>query len=373
MSNTLDSSEVREKFPTLSEIVYLNNASTGIMPAATVDAMKDYLINRVNMLGKFDETLSMYKEIRQALADLLGGREDQYGFVPSTSAGINSLGHSISYPRDSNIVVCDLEFPANYVPWQNVRRLYDVELRVAKSNDGAIPIERFKELIDNNTRVVAVSQVQFGSGYRTDLKRLAALIHSVGGYLVADIIQAAGWADTNLVAEDVDFATAQAAKWLVGPIGAGFVYVSDRIINDLVPRFLGWWGVKGITDFEYKEREPLKDAKKFQVGSPSGIAYRGFLESLKILLEIRGKTRERIALDNANYLRKRLEEIGVSRYDFGPNNSPIVSCVPENVEELQKRLHEKNIRCSVRNGRLRVSPHFYNTYEEIDIFIDHLG
>ena len=109
----------------------------------------------------------------------------------------------------------------------------------------------------------------------------------------------------------------------------------------------------------------------FQVGSPAMIAYVGFMESLKLLLDIPGAVRERVALDSAEYLRKRLAEEEVEFYDFPEKNrSPIVSCKPDDVEELQKKLHEKNIHCSVRNGRLRVSPHFYNTHEEIDRLLD---
>ncbi|MFX1369604.1 MAG: aminotransferase class V-fold PLP-dependent enzyme [Promethearchaeota archaeon] len=358
---------IEERFPTLSTMTYLNSAATGMPPITTVNAMKKYLDDRIDAKGSFEETLNKFKAIRELLANLLGGREDQYAFVASTSAGINSFAHSVQYPSGSNIVLCDLEFPSNYIPWQNVSRLYNTDLRVVESKNGAAPLEMYKELVDENTRVVAVSQVQFSSGFRSDLKALAKLVHDVDGFLVSDIIQGAGWARTDLVREHVDFAAGQSAKWLIGPIGAGYIYVSDRIIDKVIPRFMSWWGVKNITEFEYFEREPLLDAKKFQIGSPAMVAYVGFLESLKTLLEIPDKIRERAAMDNAEYMRKRLTEIGIDYYKFPERNrSPIVSCKPNDVENLHKKLHEERIICSVRNERLRVSPHFYNTHEDID-------
>jgi cysteine desulfurase/selenocysteine lyase len=374
MADLIKPQFIQEMWPTLADMTYLNNASTGIPPKTTVEAMKRFLENRVHALGDFQETLALYREIRENLATLLGGEYHQYGFVPSTSSGINSFAHSIEYPQGSNIVLCDLEFPANYIPWQNVRNLYGPELRVVKSNDGAAPVESFAEKIDENTRVVAVSQIQFGTGYRIELERLAKVAHEHGALLSVDVIQAAGCFDADLPRAGVDFATGQAAKWMLGPIGAGYVFVGKPVMDELKPRFLGWWGVEELWEFGYFERTPLPDARKFQVGSPTAIAYVGLLESLKILLQIPSRNRRQKALENANYLRKRLEEMRIPYYEFGPdNNSATVSAAPEGVEEIQQGLMKNRIICSVRNGRLRISPHFYNSTAEIDTLLDHLG
>lgn len=373
MPHIIDPEFIKARFPTLSEMTYLNNASTGIPPQRCGEAMQSYLDDRMHAVGDFEETLATFTRITENLAKLLGGSKEQYGFVGSTSMGLNSIGHAIQYPRGSNIVICDIEFPSNYIPWQNVSRLLGVELRVMKTTQGAAPAKEFEKLVDENTRVVAVSHVQFGTGYRSDLAELSRIAHQNGAILVADIIQSAGWADIDLEKWDVDFAAAQAAKWLLGPIGAGFVYVSKRIMDQLSPRFMGWWGVKDIANFSYFEREPLPDARVFQIGSPAMVAYVGFLASLDVLLEMDGKKREGAAMENADHLRSRLDELGVPCYDFGDShNSAIVSCEPEGVEALQKELAKNDIHCSVRNKRLRVSPHLYNTTQEIDRLVEHL-
>jgi len=373
MKELIDPKFISGQWPTLREMTYLNNASTGIPPLNTFNAMKEYLDNKVKAIGKFEDTLKAFKEIRQLLALLLGGDYSQYAFVPSTSEGINSLAHSIDYPTGSNVVICDLEFPANYVPWQNASKLYGFDLRVVKSEEGAVSRDAFSNQVDENTKVIAVSQIQFGSGFRSDLNQLKKLAHENSALLSVDIIQAAGCFDTDLAKIGVDFATGQAAKWLLGPVGAGYIYVGQSVMDKLNPRFIGWWGVEELMDFEYYERTPLPDARKFQVGSPAMIAYVGLLESLRILLKIPGRIRERVALDNADYFRKQLSEINIPFYDFGRNhNSAIVSCKPQDVEEIHKELMKNKIHCSVRNGRLRVSPHFYNNYDEIDRIIGYL-
>jgi len=371
MTDMIDPQVISNLWPTLSEMTYLNNASTGIPPKNTFDAMKQYLDNKANAIGTFKDTLANLKETRQLLAQLLGGHYSEYAFVPSTSAGINSFAHSIEYPKGSNIVLCDLEFPANYVPWQNVCNIYDVELRVVKSVDGAMQTDAINEQVDEDTRVLAISQIQFGSGFRSDLKEMADLAHSNGAYLSADIIQAAGCIETDLAKSGVDFATGQSAKWLIGPIGAGYVFVGTSIMDELKPRYLGWWGVEQIMEFGYFERTPLADARKFQVGSPAMISYVGMNESLKTLLKIPGKTREQTAMENADYLRKRLSEIDIPFYDFGSKyNSAIVSCEPPDVEKLHEEMLKDRIHVSVRNGRLRISPHFYNNHKEIDTIVE---
>ncbi len=371
MTQGIDRGFIDTNFPSLKRMVYLNNASTGIPPRPTIEAMKTYLDNRTEALGSFEETLSTFKGLRSKLARLLGGQASDYGFAPNTSEGLNALAHSIEYPSNSNIVICDLEFPANYVPWQNASRIYNAELRVVQSEAGGLKIDDFENMIDNNTRVVAVSMVQFGSGYRVDLPELAKIVHEHDALLAVDIIQAAGCLDIDLPAIGVDFAAAQAAKWLIGPIGAGFVFVSRRIIDDLKPRYMGWWGVEDTEDFSFHQRMPAKDATKFDVGSPAMVAYVGFDKSLDVLLQIPGKVREGAALENADYLRERLSEKGIDYYKFDDKNrSAIVSCSPDHVDAVQKKLEKSNIHCSVRNGRLRISPHFYNTRAEIDKLLD---
>jgi len=363
----------KTEFPTLNKMVYLNNASTGIMPQKTIGAIGKYLQNRVSAKGDFEETLATFDRIRMSLEKLLGGTHEEYGFVPNTSTGLNIFANGLDYPKGSNIVICDLEFPANYIPWQHIARRKDIDLRVVKSQDGAVSDHDFLDAIDENTRVVAISMVQFASGFVADIEVLAEAVHEVGGYIAVDIIQAAGWKKFDLHEMDVDFATAQAAKWLIGPIGAGFLFLRKELLDVVTPAYLGWWGVKNMEEFGYSMREPLDNARRFEVGSPAMMAYVGFLKSLELLLDIPAKKRETAALEVADYLRNRLDESGIDYYGFEDDNrSPIVSCEPADAELLQKSLLEEKIHCSVRNGRLRVSPHFYNTKEDIDLLVDQM-
>jgi selenocysteine lyase/cysteine desulfurase len=354
-------------------MTYLNTASTGVPSKPVLDAMNLYLTKRTKARWKTENTADLYDQVKTNLSRLLGGDASQYAFVPSTSAGLSGFGNAIDYPKGSNIVLCDMEFPSNYIPWQIISRLHGVELRVVKSNEGSAPAEAYAELIDENTRVVAVSHVQFGTGYRSDLKKLADLVHSHNGFLAADIIQSAGWDHVNLPGLGVDFAAGQPTKWIAGPIGAGYAYVNNEIMSQLHPIYGGWHSVKDHRNFGYFEREVKEDASMFEGGSPALVAYAGFNEALKILLSMPDQSGRFTAMENASYLRKRLDEKGIAYYDFGEHhNSPIVSCAPTDTETLESTLLKDGIITSVRHGRLRVSPHFYNNYDEIDRLVDRL-
>ncbi|MFO7837055.1 MAG: aminotransferase class V-fold PLP-dependent enzyme [Candidatus Thorarchaeota archaeon] len=373
MTPHLDEDLVRELWPTLSSITYLNTASTGVPSVPVAEAIDRLVKNRSEANWTSEDTQQLHDAVKAKLSMLIGGSAFEYAFVPSTSAALNAFGHSIEYPAGSNIVICDLEFPSNYIPWQNIASRYNVELRIAKSRNGAAPAEEFRKLIDSNTRVVAVSHTQFGSGYRSDLRPLAKAVHSNDGFLVADIIQSVGWADINLDEAKVDFAAGQATKWIAGPIGAGYAYIRNETMQYLNPIFLGWRSVKRHRDFTYAERQPKEDASMFEWGSPPLIAYAGFSAALDVLLNIPAKTREETALDNASYLKEQLNKKDISFYDFDDeHDSPIVSCQPSNLKNLQNELKKEGIFCSVRHGRLRVSPHFYNTHHDIDRLVHHL-
>jgi selenocysteine lyase/cysteine desulfurase len=373
MTKRIDYSFVTQNWPALLDMTYLNTASTGVISQPVVEAMNKTALMRSRGEWQNQNTADMYAQIKQSLSNLIGGSPQQYAFVPSTSMGMNVFGHSIEYPTGSNIVLCDLEFPSNYIPWQNISKRYGVELRVVESENGAAPTSQFEDKIDDSTRVVAVSHVQFGSGFRSNLKELARIAHDHGALLAADVIQSVGCKNIDLEAEGVDFAAGQATKWIAGPIGAGYAYVDKDLLPELNPIAPGWRSVKDHRTFEYYERESSEDASKLEGGSVPLVVYSGFAKALELLLELDDSEREFTAKDNGIYLRKRLAEEGIEHLDFGEeHNSPIVSCLPDNVDTLEVALKKDKIYSSVRNGRLRVSPHFYNTYKEVDALVSML-
>ncbi|MHA1792552.1 MAG: aminotransferase class V-fold PLP-dependent enzyme [Promethearchaeota archaeon] len=362
---------IKNQFPSLENITYLNTSSEGIPPVVCLEEINRYFKTRLDGTSIFQEVIDMFKDVRGLLSKLLGGLPGNYSLITSTTDAINAAAHSIKYPPGSNIVLCDLEFPANYIPWFNLKNFKDVEVRVVKSQNGAVFINQFENLIDHQTVFVAISHVQFSSGYKVDLRKLTNIAHERGALVLADVIQSAGAIDLNLKKIGVDFAAGQATKYLIGPVGAGFLYVSDACLENVMPIYAGWWGVEDGENFGFFERKLLPDARKFQTGTQSIISYFGFKESLRLLLELGNETRQNLAMECANYLRKRLQEENIKYLAFSPDNSShVVSCEIKSLDNSFKTLIKSKVYTSKRNGRLRISTHFYNKKEDIDKLLD---
>ncbi|MBD3188360.1 aminotransferase class V-fold PLP-dependent enzyme [Candidatus Bathyarchaeota archaeon] len=353
---------IDEEFPSLRSITHLDNSSVGVPPMSAMNAMERYFKGRIWGTTSFHEIVEMFEDVRYLLSELLGGTPSNYALQTSTTDAINAAAHSIPYPPGSNVVICDLEFPANYIPWFNLKSFNDVDVRVVKSRDGMVSLDDFNEAIDNNTRVVSVSHVQFSNGFKIDAKALAKLAHDHDAFVMLDIIQSAGVINFDLEALGVDFAAGQATKYLIGPIGAGYLYVRDAMFDRVKPRYMGWWGVQDMENFEFGERIPYKDARMFQVGSSPIICYQGLRESLKCLLSIPGEARERASMLVANEIRELLEANGISHGNLSPRcRSHVVSIVVPDVDAMHKQLLKQRIYTSVRGGNIRASTHFYNS------------
>nr|MDO8116025.1 aminotransferase class V-fold PLP-dependent enzyme [Candidatus Sigynarchaeota archaeon] len=369
----VDDTFLDHHWPNRHDVINLNNASEGTPPISALDAITTYFKNQVEGRVSIKEIVSMLDDVKLKLALLMGGEPKDFAFMPNTTEAINAAVHVITYPPGSNVVLCDLEFPANFIPWQNLRQFNDVEVRVVRNVNGSVPLEAFAEKVDTKTRAIAVSHVQFCNGFKSDLPTLSKLAHDHGACMVVDVIQSVGVIDFDAENTGADFIAGQATKWLLGPIGAGFLYVKPDLQQALHPRYAGWWGVDDVENFTFKEHMLAPDARKFQVGSPAIGCYHGLRAALDVLLQVPGSVRERRAMDAANHLRKRLDEARIKQVDFpAERRSPIVACEPPDVNGAFKRLVARRILCSIREGRLRVSPHFYNTKGDIDRLVDTL-
>src|SRR5205814_10490005 len=154
----------------------------------------------------FRSWLAVKEEARKLLADLLGARSEQVAFVRNTSDGLSTVANGLTWKPGDNIVTFSREFPSNIYPWLRIRDVFGVEVRMCEERDGRIDPAELESLIDRNTRVVAISQVQYGSGFRIDLKRLGRIARQHDALLVVDVIQALGVIPTAIDEEFIDVA-----------------------------------------------------------------------------------------------------------------------------------------------------------------------
>lgn len=367
--------ELRALFPITNRSIYLNHAAVSPPPITTIQAVEAQLRDvHENGSINFRDWLAVKEQARQLLANLLGARPEQVAFVRNTSDALSSVANGLNWRRGDNIVTFSREFPSNIYPWLRVRDAFGVEVRMCEERGGRIDFAELSSLIDQNTRIVAISHVQYASGFRMDLERLGRLARQRDTLFVVDAIQALGVVPTNVDAEFIDVAAGAGHKWLLSPEGVGYLYLSDRARERIQPTLVGWVSVPNPDDYFNYEQGWNRGALAWETGTgPSALIY-GFKASLELLT--------RFGVQNiADYLEELTddlcERLAAKRYQVvssrAPGEKSQIVCIrpPEGLSAmaLYHQLHTRKIITAPRGGRLRIAPHFYNTQREIEEFV----
>jgi selenocysteine lyase/cysteine desulfurase len=362
----------RAQFPVCDEYVYLNHAAVSPLPLAAKLKMDQYLKERTEhgAANYPDVIWQLLINGRKLGAQLLHTNPDQIFFVRSTSQGLGVAATGIPFAAGDNLVLVEKEFPANLRPWMPLKRR-GVDLRMVPQKEGRVLIEDLAAAIDDRTRAVSLSFVQFLSGFRADCAAVGELCRKHDALFVVDAIQGIGAFDLDVEACKVDFISACSHKWLLGPEGAGLGYASPRALERIVPALEGWLAVENPFDF-FDLEQPLKStAARYEEGAYNSVGLAGMLGSLELLLSIGiDQLSERI-IGLSDYVVEGLQERGWqvhSPRETKAEKSGIVLASKEGVdsEELGKKLKAEKIELSLRAGALRIAPHGYNTTQDLD-------
>lgn len=368
-----------EEFPIIEKCAYLNHAGVGPLPRRSAARMR-MLAEWVSCSGDrhWMERQEEAERVRGLAARLLGAREThEVAFVENTSSGLSLVAEGLDWRPGDNVVGADFEFPSNVYPWMNLEAR-GVEYRRAAERDGRIDPEELISLLDDRTRMLALSWVEYASGFRSDLARLGRACRERGVLFVVDVIQGLGALPLDVERDFVDVAVASAHKWLLGPEGIGILYVSDRVVEQLRPVRAGWRSVRELFQWADFDLAWGEGAKRFESGSLNVYGIVALGGSLEILLAAGAATIEPWVLALADRGARGLADLGfavVSSRRPG-ETSGIVTAVPptgHDAVDLAKRLNERDVVLAARAGRLRISPHLYNTEAEVDRCLEVLG
>jgi len=368
----------RSQFPALQQYTYLNSAAVSPIPRVAVEAVVSQL-NDVAGHGSehYTDWVATKDRARSLIAGMLNVRPEQVAFMRNTSDGFAAVANSIEWKKGDNIVSFDGEFPANFYPWRMVRDRYEVELRLCPERDARVDMDEFISLIDSNTRLVAISAVQYASGFQADLERIGRAARRVDALFAVDIIQALGAKGFDLPAQFVDIASGASHKWLCAPEGCGMLYLSDRAREMLEPSFVGWISVETPWDFADREQPFKPNALAMESGTGASALFYGLEQSLKLLTETGLGRIENYLNDLTDQL---CDSLAGRQYDIlssrAPGERSSIVCIKHtngmHCNEIAKHLQERDIIVSPRIDRLRISPHFYNNSEDIDRLIEAL-
>jgi selenocysteine lyase/cysteine desulfurase len=366
------------EFPITERYAYLAHAAVGAMPRRTAQRMAA-LAESVSLTGDrlWSKRNEMVEETRGLAARLLGARRPhEVAFVENTSTALSMVATGLAWRAGENVVGARLEFPSNVYPWMQLSEL-GVEYRQVPERSGRIDTDELLAAVDEGTRIVALSWVQYASGFRCDLPRIGRFCRERGILFVVDVIQGLGGLVLDVERDGVDVAAASAHKWLLGPEGIGILYVSDRVIECLRPNRSGWRSVRSSLNWIDYDLTWSAGAKRLESGTLNVYGIAALSGSLSLLLEAGPEAIERRIHALVDRTAAGLAALGfslVSSRRPGETSGILTATHPDHAPDaLVERLAEQGILVTARAGRLRIAPHFYNSEEEIDRLLAALG
>lgn len=368
----------RHEFPVVEKCVFLAHAGVCPLPRRVAEAVAQY----ARAGTEYDQERIIYPEIlsetRQIAARLMGCTADEVSFVGPTSMALSLIASSWPWRRQDNVVIYHDDYPSNVYPWM---ALADRGVKVRMLNTRALGVIRPVDVlgqVDEQTRMVALASCHFVSGYRIDLETIGQELHNRGILFCVDGIQTLGAFPTPLA--HVDFLAADAHKWLLGPCGAGLLYVKREWQEQLQPHWYGWNNVRCPNFIAQEEIQFRPGPARFEPGTYNLLGLVGLKAAMELLLDIGVDNIARELLRKRARLIAALEHKGYQvLHGHGPegNASGILSFhrPQTDMTELHQRLLDRNIVTSLRTDRsgqkyIRVSPHFYNTDQEMDRLLE---
>jgi selenocysteine lyase/cysteine desulfurase len=280
------------------------------------------------------------------------------------------VAYGLDWSVGDNIVSSDQEFPSNRIVWESLATR-GVELRLADLGSGESPEDALFALVDENTRLIAISSVQYASGLRMDLERIGRFCRERKILFCVDAIQSIGAVPFDVQGCHIDFAAADGHKWMMGPEGLGVFYCREELRDKLNLTQFGWHMVEAVGDFDNLQWQAANSARRFECGSPNMLAIHALNASLSLLLENGMEKVSAQILDNSRFLLENLKTMGM-HIRTSPDTSRHAGIIsfslpqPDENQALFERLLAEDIFCAFRSGHIRFSPHFYTPRDKLE-------
>ena len=368
-----DESERQRLFPVCKTKIFLGHAAVTALPACVADAMCAHIRTSCEMPQEFGEVLRDIKNARQLCAEFIGAQPDEIALLGPTSLGLSLFANGIAWQPGDEVICYAGDYPANVYPWIDLRRRGVKVTLLQPARPGEITPELVAAALTPKTKLVALASCHFFTGYRIDVDAIGRLLHERGVLFSLDAIQTLGAFPVSV--EHVDFLSADAHKWMLGPVAIGIVYVKREHFDLCRPTLLGAWNVESPNFQAQDEVRFVPTAQRYEPGVLNIAGIYGMQAAISMFLSHgTGRIASRI-LELTAHLARGLRARGYEIHSpvAGPAASGIITFRDEkrSMSEVHAKLDRAAIVCSLRHDRegreyLRFSPHFYNTVSELD-------
>ena len=363
----------RAEFPIVREQLSFNHAGVAPTSQRVATAMREWTEDLLRHGVRHERTWEARTEKARGLAArIIGAAPEEIALVRNTSHGLGLIAEGLDWkPGDQVAVAASIEYPSNIYPWLHLRER-GVSVQDIATREGGVTPEAVAAALTPRTRLVALSSVQFASGHRTDLEAVGAVCERAGVLLCVDGIQSVGCVPVDVKKCRVHFLSADSHKWMLGVSGIGLLYVDKSVLARVRPTLVGWRSTTDRWNFNRLHFELRPDATRFEEGSHNYAGTYALEAALGLLLEVgmdrvEGRIRELLTqLDTG------LRALGCETGPAPEHRAGILSFLPPRgeVTALATYLAERNVAFSLRRGRLRLSPHFYNVPAEVDRVVE---
>ncbi len=362
--------ELRASMPALERTVYLNTGAAGPSPESVVEAMSETAQRQAYRApaegGAYAAATETFDAAREAAADLLGAAPSEVALTDSTTDGVNRVAAAIDWSAGDAVVRTDLEHSAGILPWERLGRSVGVETRVVETDAGRLDPADVRRAAEG-TELVCFSAVDWLYGRRHPVSDVVEAAHDAGARVLVDAVQAVGQTEVDVTEWGADYVAAAGHKWLLGPMGAGVLYVRDGAEADLEPASIGY---RSVADANAETYEYRPGAGRFEVGTQDPATYAGLRAGIEAIRGVGLDAVESHIEELTDRLKAGLGDGLLSPREF---HSGLVSFAADDPAATVRRLDDANVKVrSLPSGAVRASVHAFNTRADVDALLDAL-
>lgn len=367
---------LRERFPIFQAKTYINSCSHGALSMEVRYAYETYLSDRDQYGAHWEYWVEKLETLRNLVGKLINADSDEVAITSSLSDGLNALASAINFNGDRNrLVLTDFDFPTTAQIWRAQEQRGAEIVCVSASEDGkTIPLEHFKQSIDDRTLIVSVPHICYSNGSKLDVAPIIDLAHRKGALVFLDCYQSIGTTPIDVKQLDADFIAGGMLKYLISSAGAGFLYVKQALVKDLKPTTSGWFSQADINAMDIYHNEPAPNARRFESGTMNVPNIYAAIAGLNLVQEVGVEDIEAHVktLTNAIIEKALAQGFQLAMPEQDEMHGPLITLKTNDMHKLVGLLADDEIIISCRDSNLRISPHFYNNREDIGRLFDGL-
>ncbi len=361
----------RDLFPINNKYVFFNHAAISPVSINVSKAVSDfYTKNSEHASSHYFQWLSKVEDTKKNISKFLNASNNEIAFTQNTSHGLSIIASGFLWKPDDVVMVPVPDFPSNIYPWMHLESK-GVNIKYVNRMKGRIDIDILKKELHPKTKMITLSSVDYSTGYMADLDSIGSFCKEKGIFFCVDAIQSLGVIPIDVKKFNIDFLSAASHKWLMGPLGIGFLYVSEKSLPMIKPPIVGWKSVEDEENFNI-DFKLKKNAAIFEPGTLNFPGIFGLDAALKLLDEVTtcNVRKKNFSLQNILFDELKSRKFETNFYKKQKNRSGILTFTPKgNPSDFFTYLLQNNIIVSLRNNKIRLAPHFYNNEKDIKIFL----